>query len=33
LKKKNIVRPRIESGRPINVAAAQTTPDWRIINI
>jgi len=26
------VRPRIEARRPIKVAAAQITPDWRIIN-
>jgi len=31
-KLKNIVRTRIESRRPIKVAAAQITPDWRILN-
>ena len=29
--KKKIVRARIDARRPIRVAAAQITPEWRII--
>jgi len=31
LKKKNIVWARIDARRPIRMAAAQITPEWRII--